>query len=150
MEVYMSQARPLDVVIRRVEKGIKSESDAAKIVVIDCRKKKAVPKAPIFGPVRYYLVSNTNDALNFAKCDGPICTVADFDTGRKIGVIVNYQARVKPNYEERAAEALCADSHPGLVLDGLLTKWVAAYMDKEDHGHFISHYYEELHELQKY
>lgn len=146
----MSQARPLDVVIRRVEKGIKSESDAAKIVIIDCRKRKAVPKAPLFGPVQYYLVSNTDDARHSAECRGPICPVADFDTGREISVCVNYQARVKPGHEQRVAEALCGDSHPGLVLDGLLKKWVAAFTNERDPGHFIGHYYEERPELQKY
>ncbi|MET0645718.1 MAG: hypothetical protein ABW208_03800 [Pyrinomonadaceae bacterium] len=146
----MSQARPLDVVIRKVEKGTKNESDAAKLVFIDCQKKKAVPRPSLFKPAYYYLVSNTDDALNFAKCRGPICAVADFETGDEIGVCVNYEARVEPSHEERAAEALCGDAHPGLVLDGLLKKWVAAFTNEKDPGHFIGHYYEQRQELQKY
>lgn len=143
----MSQTRPLDVVIRKVEKGVKSESPAAKLVILDGRKKKAVPKAPLLGQVQYYLVSNTGDARHAAECRGPICPVADFETGREIGLCINYQARIKPGHEERAVEALYGDAHPGLVLDGLLKKWVAAFTEEKGSGHFIDHYYEARHEL---
>ncbi|HEX8559843.1 MAG TPA: hypothetical protein VF668_17235 [Pyrinomonadaceae bacterium] len=136
----MSQARPLDVVIRKVEKGEKPASGASRVVVIDCRKKKAVPKAPLFGAAKFFLVSNTDDARHVAECRGPVCPVADFDTGREIGVAVNYQARVRPGDEERAAEALFDATHPGVALDGLLRKWVAAYTG-DDPGDFINNYY---------
>ncbi len=145
----MSQPRPLDVVIRRIEKGMKNEPGAAKIVIIDCRKKKAVPRPPLFGQVKYYLVSNTDDARHVAEGRGPICPIADFDTGREISVCVNYQVRVKPGNEERVAEVLSGESHPGIALDGLLRKWVAAFTDK-DSSAFINNYYQARQELQKY
>jgi hypothetical protein len=145
----MSQSRPLDIVIRKIERGFKNESDAAKIVIIDCRKKKAVPRPPIFGPVKYYLVSNTDDARHTAECRGPLCAVADFETGREINICVNYQARVRSGSEQQVAEALFSDSHPGIVLDGLLRKWVAAFTS-EDPGAFINNYYQSQKDLQKY
>lgn len=145
----MSQARPLDVVIRKVEKGEKPTSDASKVVVIDCRKKKAVPKAPLLGGAKYFLVSNTDDARHVARCRGPVCPVTDFDTQREIGVAVNYQAGVRPGNEERAAEALFDAAHPGVALDGLLRKWVAAHTG-DDPGGFINNYYTKREALRQF
>lgn len=145
----MPQTRPLDLIIRKVEKGTKPASAASKVVVIDCGRKKAVPKAPLFGTAKYFLVSNTDDARHVAEGRGPVCHVADFETRREIGVAVSYQARVRPGNEERAAEALFDESHPGLALDGLLRKWVAAFTDR-DPGGFIDNYYEQRKELQQF
>ncbi|SRR6266404_1881862 len=143
----MAQTYCLDKVIQRVDKPAQTSSPSRKVVQV---AGEAGPRRRWFGrDLRYFLVSNTHDNRNVAQCDGPVCFVKHFATGRNIGIRVKYEARCTPGNEERVAGALSNGIHPGAALDELISKWVTDFTTGAALD-FINNYYQQEPELREY
>jgi hypothetical protein len=143
----MEQTYCLDKVIQRVDKSTQTSSPSRKVVQVD---REAGPRRRWFGrDLKYFLVSNTLDNRNVAECDGPVCYVKHFATGRNIGIRVKYEAKCKPGNEERVARALGNGIHPGAALDEFISKWVIDFTTDASLD-FIDNYYSQEPELRKY
>lgn len=142
----MEQTYCLDKVIERVDKSAPTEPSSQKIVKVDVER--GPQRRWYRKDVRYFRVSNTRDNRNVAVCDGPVCYVKHFATGRNIGIRVKYEARCKPENEERVAKALGSGDHPGKALDEFISKWVSDFTTDAALD-FINNYYHQESELAK-
>lgn len=143
----MSQIYPLDYVIRRVDSDEFSLSSSQKIVIVDSKNKTVVRRKLFWQDVRYYLVSNTGDARNVAECQGQTTIVKDFGSNRSIGVCNYYQASCQHGDEDKVVIALFSDSHPGEVLNNLITQWILDYTRNKE-AYFFDNYNTEQGKLQ--
>lgn len=147
----MPQIRSLDVVIRKVEAGVRPASSAEKIVIINNKKKAAVDKDSIIGRMRgdssYYLVANIDDNENVAKYYVPVFNIEDIESNRSIGLNVIYWASCSPGNEKRVAESLCDGDHPGAVLEKIIKKYINEFINNNP-ARFIDNYFNQRLPLQ--
>jgi hypothetical protein len=160
----MSQTYPLDRVIRIVESGQPSNSPAEQIVVIDNESRQAIEIVDAKGRTqlerigllrrafierKYFLVANNSDIRN--EAEGRVSTFSLRDFARKwtLGLDVSYLASCRPGNEAKVAEALCVGSHPGAVLNDLVTRWLKEFAGA-DPGDLIENYYSRKTELEDY
>lgn len=145
----------LDNVIRRISESEASKITASgtqKVVIIDVKKKKVLPKKPFFfgGDLQYFLVSNENDVSHIARSDRRFA-IDNFATNRKIGVLVEYQVTCPPGNEQMAALALCDANTPSAALEGKIMGWLKEYSNtKFTFDEFTSNYDREFNNLRVY
>jgi hypothetical protein len=148
----MSQIRPLDVVIRKVEAGVQPGSSAETIVIINNKKKKAADKGSFIERVRgelsYYLVANLSDHDNVARYYIPVFNIEDIENNRSIGLRVGYWASCDPGNEKSVAEALCDGDHPGAVLEKIIKKYINEFINNNP-ARFIDDYFSQRMPLQE-
>jgi hypothetical protein len=138
----MGIIRPLDTIIRKVTARTKLDSAAEKLIIIDCKQKKAVEKKPFFGDVKYFLVSNTSEGQNVAEGEVPLFEIKDIEYERSVNMRIKYWASCSPGNEALLATALFHPEHPPVfMLNKLIRKWVDEFV-MPNTGEFITHYFE--------
>ncbi len=139
----MAQTYPLDAVIRIVDQSARATPPAEKIVVIDINKRKvtAASRFKPFRELKYFLVSNNLDSRKVAESRASAITVTDFIHNRTISLNVSYLASCEAGNEQRVAEALFEEPHPGAVLNNLITRWVKDFVNSRQAAEFIDNYY---------
>lgn len=117
------QPYSMDLVIRAVEEDENVISaSTTKLVLIDVKTHTAVPKKPLFGAVRRYLVTNSNNPNSFA--DGMMSyRLKDID--HDIPLTASYSVRCRPGSEIKASQALfdLADP-PAMILERHVERWL--------------------------
>jgi len=145
----MAQTYPIDCVIRRVEDDDVLRSAYEKIVIVDAKKRAVIPKKPFFTvgrDLRYYLVSNANDARNSVQ--GEIAGYAVRDVEHNVPVSLTYDARCRAGNENRVALALFHETEsPGEVLERWITSWLAA-LGEPGIRQFVARYFDRRAELE--
>lgn len=151
----MSQAHPLDTIIKEVNKSeassqAKTKTLGKKVIVINKVKKEIMPKIPFFSGknVAYYLVANNEDAANIAERKDLLIEVRDFANDRKLGISVAYRASCPAGNEEKVTEVLCGDNSPGVELDKKVKTWMIELTD-EYAAKIIDDYPNQVKEIQK-
>lgn len=146
----MNQGTFLDRVIRQVHETTKANSYTEKVVIIDKKKGKAIPKKPLFGGnFKFYIVANNDDAANIAERKNLICKVIDFANDCEIGISITYRASCNPGNEERVAEALCHSQSPSSELDNKIKKWIARF-PQNNTASFLENYFFQVEQLREY
>jgi hypothetical protein len=126
----MSQRYPLDPVIRRVNYSElpKPNSTSKKGVMLD-KTGKHLPKKPLFGEVRCYLVS----ALDFARGEISGCKIEDISTGLAISLQVTYEVSCQLEQAVQVVQALHDGPHPGAVLEEFICRWLREFASSQKH-----------------
>lgn len=143
----MSQIYPLDSVIRRVNYSeLPKDSPSKKGVMID-KNGKHLPRKPLFGEVRCYLVSTVHSAESQISA----CRIKDISTGLAISLNVTYEVSCQAEQAVKIVQALYDGPHPGAVLEGLICRWLQAFArcQKHDGNPFIRGYFHGLKNKQK-
>jgi hypothetical protein len=147
----MQKIRPLDAIIRKLPAPPKVLPTSEKVVMIDCKSRKAVASKPWFSwftEVSYFLVVNRNGDINPAEYDLPTIPVKDIENDRSIGLNLRCWISSPEGNEMRVAEALCDPEHsPSDVFDRLIKRWVDEFVGP-DRQNFIHRYFEIKRELQ--
>jgi len=144
----MAQTYPLDCVIQKVAAGVKSTSDAQKVIIIDAKKKQAVEKRPILGlgDLRHYLVSNNSDVRNIAQ--GEVFSFQLRDLESNVGISVSYQVSCRPGNEQKVAVALFDPAYsPGEALENHIKRWLIEF-SYDGLPKFITSYFADRDSLQ--
>ena len=137
----MGPIRALDAIIHKVPARTKANLPAEKIVIIDCKTKKAVERRPWFGEVKEYLVVNTSEVQNPAEYQVPAIQINDVENDRAIGLEVKCWITCTPGDENKMAEALYSAEHPpAMVFEKLINKWVDEFV-RSAPGDFIATYF---------
>jgi len=144
----MGPIRPLDAIIHKVPPRTKVNPPAEKLVIIDCKTKKAVAKKFwTFGELRYYLVVNTSDGENPAEYQVPVI-LPDIENDRSLGLNVKCWISCPPGNEDKVAEALFSTEQPTTaVFEKLIKKWIDEFIDSQP-ADFIDRYFERKADLQ--
>ncbi|GET41075.1 hypothetical protein [Microseira wollei] len=151
----MSQANSLGKVIQEIDtktrdQKAKSLSYDEKIVIIDKKKWKVIPKKPLLGgDIAFYLVCNTNDPANIAERQASPYYLTYFVTGEKLGIAITYWASCAAGNEEKVIESLCRGKTVGEALDKKIEKWIADFT-KNDAAGFLDNYDVQLAKLREY
>jgi hypothetical protein len=144
----MGPVRPLDAIIHKVPARTKARPPAEKIVIIDCKTKKALERRPWFGDVKDFLVVNTSEGENPVEYEVKAIQVNDVEYDRSIGLVVKCWISCRLGNENKVAEALfSADDPPTTVFERLVKKWIDEFIRSEP-GDFIDHYFERKSDLQ--
>jgi hypothetical protein len=144
----MGPIRALDAIIHKVPARTKANPPAEKIVIIDCKTKKAVEKRPWFDEVREYLVVNTSEVQNPAEYQVPTIQINDVENDRAIGLEVKCWITCTPGNESKVTEALFSAEHPpAMVFEKLINKWVDEFV-RSAPGAFITTYFDKKAALQ--
>lgn len=151
----MNQANSLDKVIQEIDAKTRDQKAKAlasdeKIVIIDKKKWKAIPKKPLIGgDVTFYIVRNTNDPSNIAERQANSYYLTYFVTGEKLGISITYWASCDPGNEDQVVEALCQGKTLGDALDKKIEKWIADFT-KNDAAVFLDNYDAQLAKLREH
>jgi len=137
----------MDPVIRRVASAIKPSSEAERLIIIDKKTRKAIEKKPLFGDVRYYIVSNNSESWNYADDKISGLKLSNFDNS--VEVSIHYRVECEPGDEEKIAEALYDGDHPGARLNNLITNWLTQF-SQPDLLQFLKTYFSDAAELPNY
>lgn len=150
----MSQSNFLGKVIQEIDAKTRDQKSKAlasdeKIVIIDKKNWKAIPKKPLLGgDVAFYLVRNTNDPSNIAERQANSYYLTYFVTGEKLGISITYWASCDPGKEDKVVEALCRGTTLGEALDQKIGKWIA-HFTKNDAAVFLDNYEAQLAQLRE-
>jgi hypothetical protein len=154
-EMKMNQVNSLDKVIQEIDaktrdQKVKALASDEKIVIIDKKKWKGIPKKPLLGgDVTFYIVRNTNDPSNIAERQANSYYLTYFVTGEKLGISITYWASCDPGNEDQVVEALCRGKTLGEALDQKIEKWIADFT-KNDAAEFLDNYDAQLARLREY
>jgi hypothetical protein len=144
----MGPIRALDAIIQKVPVRTKANSPSEKIVIIDCKTKKAIERRPWFGDVKEYLVVNTSEIQNPAEYQVSGIHINDVENDRSIGLEVKCWITCTPGNENKAAEALFSAEHPpAVVFEKLINRWVDEFV-RSAPGDFITTYFDQKDALQ--
>ncbi|MEK8017796.1 MAG: hypothetical protein VSS75_013065 [Candidatus Parabeggiatoa sp.] len=145
----MSQIYPLDTVIRRVNYSElpKTDSPSKKGVMID-KTGKHLPKKPLFGEVRCYLVSTVHSA----EAQISDCKIKDISTGLAISLNVTYEVSCQLEQAVQVVQALYDGPHPSAVLEELICRWLQEFarIQKHEGNPFIKGYFHGLKKQAEY
>jgi hypothetical protein len=132
-------------VIKQIDSIPKNLSTSERVVVYDRRNHRVLDRKPLIpGKIELYLVSIIETVR---KDDIPV-VVEDFNTNRKIGLLVSYRASCEEGNENRLVSSLCRDIPPGLDLDKRIKKWIFS-LTKNRAGEFIDNFAAQLPQLKK-
>jgi hypothetical protein len=143
----------LNAVIQEVSSSTKTRPVGEKIVVIDTSKRIAIERSLIdtwFRPhtsTRCFLISN-NYSGKFAEGRIPVL-LSDFAVERTLPLEIKIEASCAHGREDRVAEALFDGPQPGVVLNGLIDRWVRDYT-KPQLAAFIDNYFDRKAFLEAY
>lgn len=153
----MLNNHPLDKLICKLEKSdasIRRRSNVSSevVVIIDKQKNEILPKVTLLDVFReqnilYYLVRNTNDALNVAERKDLRIDVTDFAIDLKLSMSLAYRASCPPGNEMQVVKALCSDDSPGNELDRIIKRCVARLTDGKA-TRFVDNYSSQVERLQ--
>jgi hypothetical protein len=128
----MSQTYCLDPVIREVSSDEKQLAASQKVIVIDIESSKIVDNTAWRrwkGGLKYYAV--TADGVTSAECRLAVFALTEFPNDLTVTLTGAYRVSCERNKEKEVALALHGTSHPGLVLEGLISQWVRDYASKD-------------------
>lgn len=160
----MAQTYPLDRVIRIVDGSHPLNSTVEQIVGIDMGSRKAIEVVDGKGRIKlerlgifrrrfierkYFLIANNSDIRNEAEGRVPTFELRDFERKWALGIDLSYLASCPPGNEAKLAESLSGGSHPGAVLNELITKWMKEFAGP-DPGDLIEKYYSRKGELENH
>ncbi|MBI3650080.1 MAG: hypothetical protein HY231_03440 [Acidobacteria bacterium] len=145
----MAQVYGLDVVIVQTPNGRDDAPSGKQLITIDKNTGKSVRKQSILGRIgkdlKYYLVSNNNNAINVAECELIDIVLPYFDY--KIKLDIRYHASCNPGDETRLAEGLFDRiDPPAVVLNNKIKQWVNQ-LSRNDAESFINAYFENKNRL---
>jgi hypothetical protein len=127
----MSQAYPLDSIIRRLDPEALPTllGPDEKLVIFDARTCKALEKKPFlaFGrDLRYYLVCTRRLPL---ECRGPVLKLKSKTMRLTCNVEFSYEVRCERGNEEKLVASLHRGEHPGVMLDELLVNGMEDFVN---------------------
>jgi hypothetical protein len=130
----MAADHPLDAIIQRATSRYKPDkrSESEVLVIVDCKKKEALDRKPMWGDVKYFLVRNTLDGQDPAECEPQLISKKDIDGDRTVTVKLKCWVSCSPGKEKRLAVALCdPNDRPSVVFERLLRRWVDEFVEDE-------------------
>src|SRR5438270_1678475 len=127
----MSQAYPLDSIIRRLDPEALPTllGPDEKLVIFDAKTCKALEKKPFlaFGrDLRYYLVCTRRLPL---ECRGPVLKLKSRTTRLSCNVELSYDVRCERGNEEKMVASLHRGEHPGARLDEFLANGIQDFVN---------------------
>ena len=128
----MSQAFPLDALIRRVDRqSLPARLDSEQhLVIFDARARRVLPREPVVRigkDLRYFLVSTR---LRRVECRGPICKVKSPTLQASCELAVSYDARGENGREAQLVAALQDGEHPAVALDAFISGCVERFLNR--------------------
>jgi hypothetical protein len=117
----MAHPLSLDSVIQKVASTVKPE-DNERLVTVEAKRKRAVPRRALWGEYRQYLVRNGADPRNEARVEIDHLALRDLD--HQVTAAVSMQLSCPPGNEARVAEALFdLTRSPGEMLERHVERW---------------------------
>jgi hypothetical protein len=137
----MSTFKALEPVVQKVDSIPKTLSTSEKGVIYDRRRHEVLPKKPLLpgGQIEFYLVS-TAQVLQY---EGLSVVVEDFNSSRKIGLLVSYRASCESGNEEHLIAQLCRDVTPGLDLNRRIEQWIFS-LTRDRADEFIDNFVKQI------
>lgn len=137
---------PLDAIIQRAPARHKHDKNSKSevLVIVDCNKREALDRRPLWGEVKYYLVRNTLDGRDPAECEPEPFPVKDIEGDRTVTVRLRCWVSCSPENEKRMAVALCdPNERPAVVFERLLKRWSMDFIRAEGEAEFLDGYFVE-------
>ena len=144
----MDHTYSLENVIRKVDTAAGKPDDNERLVIVDARNKRAVPRRGLFGDYRYYRVRSSADPRNEARVEIEHVLLRDLDHQAKARV--SMQLSCPPGNEERVAEALFDPTRaPREVLQGHVERWLSEICREDGVEGFVRRCFADREQLQK-
>lgn len=142
----MSQGNSLAPIIRKIDAIPRTLATSERVVIYDRRRREILDRKPLFAGsnIELYLISITN----VVQYEGLPVTIEDFNTSRKIGLLIAYRAHCNDGDQNRLVSTLCKDSLPGLDLNRHIERWVFS-LTRDRAGEFIDNFVNQLPWLRK-
>lgn len=141
----MVAEHPLDAVIQRTTARHKTDrhSDSEVLVIVDCNKREALDRRPLWGEVKYFIVRNTLDGRDPAECEPEAFPVKDIEGDRSVLVRLKCWVSCSPDNARRVAVALCdPNERPAAVFERLLRRWSMDFIRAKGEAGFLDGYFE--------
>lgn len=143
----MVATHPLDAIIQRASSRHKPDkrSESEALVIVDCNKKEALDRRPLWGEVKYFLVRNTHAGQDPAECEPPPFIVKDIEGDREVIIKLKCWVSCSPGNEKRVAVALCDPvDRPSAAFERLLRRWTDEFVKPgPGRAEFIDGYFDE-------
>lgn len=138
----------LGPVIRKVDSIPKLSSKSEKIVIFNKKDKTILDKKPwsLFsgGNIELYRISTSA----YANYKGLSVSIEDFESNRKIGLLIDYRASCESGNEEQLVLGLCSDVPPGLNLNRRIERWIAQ-LTRDSSSEFIDNFVSRINWLKR-
>lgn len=146
----MDQPYSLEHVIRKVDTASGKPEDNERLIIVDARNKRTVPRRGLFGDYRYYRyyrVRSSADPRNEARVEIDHVLLRDLD--HQVKAAVSMQLSCPPGNEERVAEALFDLARaPREVLQGHVERWLSEICREEGVEGFVRRCFADRAQLQ--